>query len=65
MYIAKSIDKSAGEYNSMELPAELYNSLMPSGLPPHELRLKKVLLEIPKSKFYFAFRGAWSFSFGI
>jgi len=42
-HVFLSVDKGIGENRTMELPAEFYNTLTPSGLPPHKLRLKEVL----------------------
>lgn len=36
-----SVDICSSENGLMELPAEVYHSQLPSGMPPHELRLKK------------------------
>ena len=41
-FVSYSIDKCCKESRFMELPSELYNKVTPTGLPPHELRLKKV-----------------------
>jgi hypothetical protein len=37
-----STDKCSKESRYMELPVEHYNRITPMGMPPHELRLKKV-----------------------
>ena len=42
IFISHSVDKCNKESRYMELPTEIYNKITPTGLPPHELRLKKV-----------------------
>lgn len=37
-----SKDRCSKESRYMELPSEVYHKVTPMGLPPHELRLKKV-----------------------
>lgn len=40
--VCRSVDRCNKESKFMELPTEIYNKVTPMGLPPHELRLKKV-----------------------
>lgn len=42
--VLNSIDKCSRESRFLEMPTEFYNKITPSGMPPHELRLKKVQL---------------------
>ena len=41
-FVSKSADKCNKESRFMEMPVEFYNKITPTGLPPHELKLKKV-----------------------
>ena len=41
-FVSTSVDKCNKESRFMEMAVELYNKITPTGLPPHELKLKKV-----------------------